>query len=217
VHTDSGRRGPVGTPSSIAWVIPEAAMALDGVRMQVTVRADLGNPLFEYLRVYVGNREIDRLVMWGHDCAVQSTEIGCDAATFNAAIATDRSVTITFVPSVAVDPNFCPGGSWLSASIDYSGAAKIDCNANGVIDSCEIAAGISPDNNHNGRPDSCDSAFSGCPADLSGDGVVNGADLGLVLSAWGRTGVLLEDLDHDGIVNGADLGLVLSGWGPCPH
>jgi len=30
-------------------------------------------------------------------------------------------------------------------------------------------------------------------------------------------GVLVEDLDHNGVVNGADLGLVLSNWGSCPH
>lgn len=52
-----------------------------------------------------------------------------------------------------------------------------------------------------------------CVGDLNGDGIVNGADLGKILSNWGGPG--LGDLDGDGIVNGADLGLVLSNWGPC--
>ena len=46
--------------------------------------------------------------------------------------------------------------------------------------------------------------------DLNGDGVVNGADLGLLLSGWGQPGI--ADLNGDGTVNGADLGLLLSNW-----
>ncbi|MBC02549.1 MAG: hypothetical protein CMJ34_04485 [Phycisphaerae bacterium] len=53
------------------------------------------------------------------------------------------------------------------------------------------------------------------PADLNGDGSINGADLGLLLSAWGTCteNPCLGDLTGDGVVDGADLGLVLSGWG----
>ncbi len=50
------------------------------------------------------------------------------------------------------------------------------------------------------------------PADLNGDDLVDGADLGLLLSSWGRDG--LADLNGDGGVDGADLGLLLSDWGP---
>ena len=52
----------------------------------------------------------------------------------------------------------------------------------------------------------------GIPADLNGDGVVNGADLGFLLVAWGSPGP--GDLNSDGIVNGADLGLFLVEWAP---
>jgi predicted outer membrane repeat protein len=52
-----------------------------------------------------------------------------------------------------------------------------------------------------------------CVADLNSDGVVNGADLGLMLAAWGGSGD--ADLNGDGAVNGADLGLMLAAWGPC--
>ena len=56
-----------------------------------------------------------------------------------------------------------------------------------------------------------------CQADLNGDGVVNGADLGLMLAAWGTPGSpgVDSDLNHDGTTNGADLGLLLAAWGPC--
>ncbi len=52
-----------------------------------------------------------------------------------------------------------------------------------------------------------------CPADLNGDGQVNGADLGLVIGGWGQPGP--ADLNGDGTVDGADLGMVIGTWGPC--
>ncbi len=59
-----------------------------------------------------------------------------------------------------------------------------------------------------------------CVGDLNLDGVVNGADLGLMLGAWGAcsggTPGCIGDLNLDGVVNGADLGLLLGAWGACP-
>ena len=54
---------------------------------------------------------------------------------------------------------------------------------------------------------------SGSPADLNGDGVVNGADFGLLLVAWGPCDGCPADLNGDGFVNGADVGLMLVEWG----
>ena len=49
--------------------------------------------------------------------------------------------------------------------------------------------------------------------DLDGDGSVGGADLGLLLGAWGPCAGCPADLDGDGDVDGADLGLLLGAWG----
>jgi hypothetical protein len=46
--------------------------------------------------------------------------------------------------------------------------------------------------------------------DIDGDGNVNGVDLGLLLGAWGGSG--LADLNCDDIVDGADLAIVLGAW-----
>jgi hypothetical protein len=54
----------------------------------------------------------------------------------------------------------------------------------------------------------------GCPADLDGNGVVDGADLGLLLAAWGA-GNGPADLNDNGTVDGADLGILLAAWGAC--
>lgn len=55
-----------------------------------------------------------------------------------------------------------------------------------------------------------------CPADLNGDGEVNGADLAILLGSWGRCAGCNADLTEDGAVDGADLAILLGGWGPCP-
>jgi hypothetical protein len=49
-------------------------------------------------------------------------------------------------------------------------------------------------------------------ADLNCDGTVDGADLGLLLGAWG-TSDPIADLNDSGEVEGADLGLLLGFWG----
>ncbi len=54
-----------------------------------------------------------------------------------------------------------------------------------------------------------------CVGDVNRDGVVNGADLGMLLGAWG-TADRATDLDGNGTVNGADLGMLLGAWGACP-
>jgi len=48
--------------------------------------------------------------------------------------------------------------------------------------------------------------------DLNGDDVVDGADLGRLLGAWG-TADAAADLNDDGVVDGADLGALLGNWG----
>lgn len=49
------------------------------------------------------------------------------------------------------------------------------------------------------------------PGDLDGNGIIDGADLGLLLAAWG-TGDVAADLDDSGVVDGADLGALLALW-----
>lgn len=48
--------------------------------------------------------------------------------------------------------------------------------------------------------------------DLDGDGDVDGADLAVLLGAWGTSNPA-ADLDDDGVVAGADLAILLGAWG----
>jgi hypothetical protein len=76
--------------------------------------------------------------------------------------------------------------------------AQVDCDADGIGDSCDDQSGCN------------------CTGDLTGDGMVDGADIGQLLSSWGYCGATCpHDINRDGKVNGADLGLLLSGWGAC--
>ncbi len=50
------------------------------------------------------------------------------------------------------------------------------------------------------------------PADLNGDGIVDGADLGILLLNWGACEGCAADLNGDGVVDGADLGILLLNW-----
>jgi hypothetical protein len=87
-----------------------------------------------------------------------------------------------------------------------------DCNSDGVVDFAQVRDGTYPDVNANNRPDSCD-----CLADLFVDGLVNGADLGIVLSQWGLGAGAASDINRDDIVDGVDLAAVLGAWGACPN
>ena len=56
---------------------------------------------------------------------------------------------------------------------------------------------------------------SRCAADLDGDGLVDGADLTMLLASWGGESPD-GDIDGDGSVDGADLTELLASWGACP-
>jgi len=53
----------------------------------------------------------------------------------------------------------------------------------------------------------------GPTGDINQDGVVDGADLGLLLGQWGPCSGCSADLNSDGVVNGGDLGTLLANWG----
>jgi choice-of-anchor B domain-containing protein len=57
--------------------------------------------------------------------------------------------------------------------------------------------------------------FDDVPGDLTGDGLVNGADLSIVLGLWGEcadASDCIADLDNSGFVDGADLAGILGFW-----
>ena len=135
---------------------------------------------------------------------------------FNSAIDKEGNLDIHADTTIAVDAFGCAAGTWIEFELDYTGALPSDCNANGLLDSCEIAAGWAVDANGNGILDICESGLTNCPADFNQDGSVNAADIAQILNAWGPApGLPGLDLVPDGVINGADLAALLSAWGPC--
>lgn len=136
--------------------------------------------------------------------------IELSAAEFEAALEDGQAVTVSITPSLPVTSKTCTdGGLWLR--LEYVAAAPDDCNGNGIDDACEIVSGTVSDDDGDGVPDGCGEACSG---DLDGDSAVGGADLAVLLSAWGQKGD--TDLTGDGTTDGADLASLLSAWGACP-
>ena len=107
-----------------------------------------------------------------------------------------------------------------SVSRNYAVEWSADCNGDGIVDYGQIRDGTFADNNANGVPDCCDAgtACDLCLGDITGNGVVDAADLGILLAVWNTDGKSNPeaDINGDGTVNAADLGILLGAWGPCP-
>lgn len=121
----------------------------------------------------------------------------------------DAGTTVSIaLPSFSPQTVWSDAGQPQTASIDPTGWSFGLAARNGGIDQdvligdllIEVTVECPPETN---------------PADLNGDGLVDGADLGLLLSAWGRCidDPCVGDVNGDGFVDGADLGLLLSAWG----
>lgn len=85
-----------------------------------------------------------------------------------------------------------------------------DCDGDGIVDGLAIADGSVADADGDGVPDACD-----CRGDVTGDGLVDGAELSVLLGNWGMPIPSVLDADGDGIAGGADLAAVLGAWGVC--
>ena len=95
-----------------------------------------------------------------------------------------------------------------------------DCNDDGIMDYGQILDGTFEDLNLNYVPDCCEGGepCGSCIGDINEDGIVDAADLGIMLKLWGSDaqGTPRADITGDGVVSGADLGYLLYYWGLCP-
>lgn len=211
-----GHLGPIGINQPQLWTIPNAVLAATPVKIRVRGHGDFSGQL-EYVTIQMGNSTVGTALAGTNDCGITPwREFTVADFGLNSAIDGKGRLTLTFETTIAVDPLLCPDGTWIEAELSYVGAAPSDCNANGLLDACEIAAGLAVDANGNGAIDICESALTSCPADFDQNGQVNGADLAQLLNAWGPApGLPGLDLNPDGVINGADLSILLNAWGVC--
>lgn len=131
-------------------------------------------------------------------------------------LGTNPNLPLDFVAGVVLDGSSDNAGQWYDAQIAGVAPAgtlgirvvaqivQPDCGGGSVrIDDVLVTVGGEP-------------PAPTCPGDFNDDGVVNGADFGSLLAAWGACGNCAEDLNEDGFVNGADIGSLLAAWGQCP-
>ncbi len=147
-----------------------------------------------------------------------------DSCAFTGGYATSSGAAVEFYENIKYQPgvmrivNTSITGN-ISGEIVLNGAAGL--RILGRMQSCVLATGTNICNN---TPKNVDGPYfiegavtvCGCAADITDDGVVNGGDLGVMLSNWGlasSSGV--GDISHDGVVNGIDLAELLARWGTC--
>ncbi len=111
----------------------------------------------------------------------------------------------------------CPGQPWadcvraMGAFCDGTGCRRItDVEAAEFFIPWAGPGSTCDDADGDGHADICPEDQ---PADFNNDGVVDGNDLGILLSEWGP-GMSRADLNRDGAVDGTDLGMLLAAWGP---
>ena len=208
--------GPIGLHQERSWSIPNAALAVDAVTLRVRGHGDFSGAL-EHLNLSWNTLPPTPALAGTGDCvAVPAFEtLTLTPEEFNSGIGTDGVWRLNIGTTSAVDPLLCPDGTWVELKLEYLAATSADCDGNGVLDSCQIAAGDAPDANHNGIIDSCEAPLTVCPGDVNGDHVVGAQDLALLLGAWGSTNAS-ADIDGNGVVGAPDLALLLGAWGACP-
>ncbi|MFO0839987.1 MAG: hypothetical protein U1D55_15880 [Phycisphaerae bacterium] len=129
------------------------------------------------------------------------------------------TISDVYVPAGASPPAVYLNGTQIAASVSglstsfvvpaslfVSGANSFRFVSNGANASATEIGGIRIDLQAEGGP----AVPIACLGDLNGDGVVDSADLGVLLGAWQTSAA--GDLDGDGDTDQADLGVLLANW-----
>ena len=224
---ESQRVGPIGytSPRSVELTAPPYTLGL--VQLQVTAFGDFSSSS-EYLKIYLNGRWIGEVLSWNSDWMAPKND--CSAPTrgwlgiprdfFNETIKFGGSTSAIFevVPSIAVNANQCPSSSWVQVSLSYEASVTEDCNANGLLDVCEVAQFPDSDSNRNGIIDACEnySLVFECAGDLDGSGSVDTADISILLMNFGLAMPGdPNDLDANGVIDTADVSMLLMDYGDC--
>lgn len=126
---------------------------------------------------------------------------------------------------IATDPNTPVDPTWTAASLSgktydelvdiydgSAGGAGVDLASVGLTQAIAVRIIVPSGIHPNVEIDAVARVHaSGNPADIDGNGLVNGADLAEVLTAFG-TASSAADIDHSGLVDGLDLAAILAGW-----
>ncbi len=199
---DSGELSPIGNGQPQLFVVPAAPLAGSGVTITLTASADLLG-VDEYLVLTInGGPATNFFQTGGHRCPdppgpPDSQSVVVPQNTYNTLVGGGEA-NFLVTATATVNPSQClPNDSYVIIHVEYDYS---DCNGNGVLDACDIAAG-SPDCNTNGIPDECEN-------DCNGNCVPDDQDIGGGFSDDYNANTLpdeCEDCDSNGVADACDL------------
>lgn len=174
---------------SVTFVV-DSAWA-DGYNARIEIENTGSDPINGWELSYVGGPEISSL--WNADWQVVGDQTTLTNLDWNGTITAGEVVEIGFGGTGSFSENV----NQASFNGDPITILYAPDSGGGGSD-----AGGSDDGGSDGGSDG---------PDFTGDGAVDGADLTVLLAAWGSSGSS-ADLNGDGIVGGADLALLLGAW-----
>ena len=208
---------------SKTWTISTPANAISDPVLEIKAFGDFSLTM-EYITVFMNNRFIGNYFKYpAKDCSEISHTMTIPLEIFNSIIAgsdgSTADLVIDFMPSIAVDAHACNNGSWIKGSLSYTSAVGADCNANGLLDECEMRDYPATDSNGNQTVDECENGGSvgACPGDLDSSRSLDSGDVAIVLLNYGITAMPGDPLDVDksGIIDSGDISMILLNSGPC--
>lgn len=183
---------PIHFTSPQSYLIVSPPVASGPVTLDFEAIADLG-AVSEFIDVNVNGTPLGSIFVNAQpDCTLDQTQILTSAAVWNAAVNAGNAV-INMIPQNTVDP-ICGASSYIMVKVTYDTAAG-DCNGNGELDACEIAAGTVSDCNANDIPDSCD-ITQGVLSDLDQNQIPDDCVCGTACNG---------DFNYDFSINGDDI------------
>ena len=180
-------------------------------QLVIEARGDL-DELNEYLTVRLNGTTFTRVFESnGIACAdgVSRATITIPRSSWNnpnwRTLTADGALAVTLLPSPTVQTSGCAG----SMSVRLRYLAGDDCDNNGTMDGFQIAAGL-PDDNGNGRLDSCEWK----KGDLDLSGAIDFGDIAILMLYFGEVNPVFGDMDANNRIDFGDVALLLVDFGP---
>ncbi len=235
--SSTGNMGAFGAGVTATGTFTNVGTTVWSVKLTIAVIADVGTSKNFATLQLAGTTIATNLFATGasacHATPAETT-ILLTSAQWNALVAKSPKgvMTVAVAGSKGMSAKECLAPLCIVTARENMAGAGIDCNSNGVPDTCDIIAGLDTDCDGNGTLDRCDISLNGTAADINGnctpdvcelavgdftlDGVIAGADLAYLLNLWG-TEQAAGDLSGDGVVAGEDLAMLINNWGETPY
>lgn len=155
---ESGVLIPIDRDHTQQFSVLSAPTAIEPVALRLTACADLSSPA-EHIVVVVNGSYVASAFINGTDCDGTGTpnheELAIPQAVWNQ-VQPNGTVEVEFIPDSSLDPR---PQSYIRASLSYEFAPATDCDGNGILDGCEVAAN---DCNSNATVDECELGYADC-------------------------------------------------------